>query len=165
MFEEYWEFLKDVFAEDPKMIPHTEDVFRFAEMIAQDLGIQGKERRIIELSALLHDVGIVEAFRKYGSREGKYQHIEGPPLARFIMEQEKEEEEVIDRVAFLVGHHHDFTCVDGLDFQILIEADMLVNLADERWSREKLAQFIPDFFKTRKGRELAEEKYLHPGAR
>ncbi|MCX7667481.1 MAG: HD domain-containing protein [Atribacterota bacterium] len=160
MFEKYWEFLKKVFAEDPKMIPHTEEVFRFARIIAQDLGIAGKEQKVIELSALLHDVGIVEAFRKYGSREGKYQHIEGPPLARFIMEQEGEPEDVIERVTFIVGHHHDFSCVDGLDFQILIEADMLVNLADEKWDKEKLVQFIKEFFHTSKGWELGKEKYL-----
>ncbi|MEN3186574.1 MAG: HD domain-containing protein [Atribacterota bacterium] len=164
MFEKYWEFLKGVFAEDPKMLPHTEEVLRLAGIIAQDLGITGKERRIVELSSLLHDVGIVEAFRKYGSREGKYQHLEGPPLARLVMEKEGEPKDVIDRVLFLVGHHHDFAAVDGLDFQILIEADMLVNLADEKWDRARLAQFIRDFFKTRKGRELAEEKYLHSSA-
>ncbi|MGB9553146.1 MAG: HD domain-containing protein [bacterium] len=160
MFEPYWTFLKAVFAEDPKMIPHTEAVFQFAEAIAEDLKIEGEERRIIQLAALLHDVGIVEAFRKHGSREGKYQHLEGPPLARSIMAKEKEAPEIIDRVAFLVGHHHDFSCVDGRDFQILIEADMLVNLAEERFNREERARFIDSFFKTPKGKELAIQRYL-----
>jgi len=162
MFENYWAFLKEVFAEDPKMISHTEAVFQFAEAIAEDLGIVGPKRRIIELSALLHDVGIVEAFKKYGSREGQYQHIEGPPLARKIMEREGETPEVIERVTFIVGHHHDFSCVDDLDFQVLIEADMLVNLEEEKLAGKELLQFIQSFFKTSKGRELAEKKYLSP---
>jgi len=160
MFENYWAFLREVFAEDPTMIPHTEAVFQFAEAIAEDLKIEGKERRIVQLAALLHDVGIVEAFRKHGSREGKYQHLEGPPLARIIMEKEKEAPEIVDRVAFIVGHHHDFSCVDGLDFQILIEADMLVNLAEKQFSREERARFIDSFFQTTKGKAIAIQKYL-----
>lgn len=162
MFRAYWEKLRGVFAEDPEMIPHTEQVFYYAESIAQDLGVEGKERRIVQLAALLHDVGIVEAFRKYGSREGKYQHMEGPPLARKIMEEFGETQEVIDRVVFLVGHHHDLSSVDGRDFQILVEADMLVNLANEKekMSAEELYRFIHNFFQTSKGRSFAEGKYL-----
>ncbi|MGQ9474121.1 MAG: HD domain-containing protein [Candidatus Caldatribacteriaceae bacterium] len=162
MFCSYWERLRKVFAEDPEMITHTEQVFYYAESIAQDLGIEGKGRRIVQLAALLHDVGIVEAFRKYGSREGKYQHMEGPPLARKIMEEFGETQEVVDRVVFLVGHHHDLSSVDGCDFQILVEADMLVNLANEKekMSAEELPQFINSFFRTSKGRWFAEEKYL-----
>ena len=160
MFENYWAFLKEVFAEDPKMISHTEAVFQFAEAIAEDLGIVGPKRRIIELSALLPDVGIVEAFKKYGSREGQYQHIEGPPLARKIMEREGETPEVIERVTFIVGHHHDFSCVDDLDFQVLIEADMLVNLEELGMGKRELAAFIDAFFKTSRGKALAQTIYL-----
>jgi hypothetical protein len=36
----------------------------------------------------------------------------------------------VDRVAFLVGHHHTFTGVDGIDWQILLEADYLVNASE-----------------------------------
>ncbi len=160
MFEEYWRALQEVFREDPKMLTHTERVLNHAETIAESMGLTGNLRRIVQLAALLHDVGIVEAFKKHGSREGRYQHIEGPPIARRIMEEQREDQEVIERVVFLVGHHHDFSSVDGLDFQILIEADMLVNLAEENMPHDTLASFIESFFQTPKGRELARHIYL-----
>ena len=32
-----------------------------------------------------------------------------------------------DRIAFLISHHHTIDQIDGMDYQILIEADYLVN--------------------------------------
>ena len=36
-------------------------------------------------------------------------------------------EEQIERVAYLVGHHHTFIGIDGIDYQILVEADYIAN--------------------------------------
>ena len=33
----------------------------------------------------------------------------------------------IARVAYLVGHHHTLRGIDGIDYQILIEADYIAN--------------------------------------
>lgn len=40
-------------------------------------------------------------------------------------------QEVIDRVCYLVGHHHTYDNIDGMDYQILVEADFLVNLFED----------------------------------
>ena len=42
---------------------------------------------------------------------------------------------LIDRVCFLVGHHHTYTEIDGIDFQILVEADFLVNAREEKMTK------------------------------
>lgn len=34
---------------------------------------------------------------------------------------------VTERVSYLVGHHHTYDHIDGMDYQILVEADFLVN--------------------------------------
>lgn len=47
----------------------------------------------------------------------------------------------IERVAYLVGHHHTFQRIDGLDYQILIEADFIVNAAESAYSKENIANF------------------------
>jgi hypothetical protein len=94
MYEAYWKRVGEIFAEDPGMVAHTERVLALARHIAREMAIPEREQRIVELSALLHDVGIVAAQRKYGSREGKYQHLEGPPVARKILEGMGEEREI-----------------------------------------------------------------------
>ena len=33
------------------------------------------------------------------------------------------EDSVIDRVCYLIAHHHTYTDINGLDYQILVEAD------------------------------------------
>lgn len=34
---------------------------------------------------------------------------------------------VAERVSYLVGHHHTYDHIDGMDYQILVEVDFLVN--------------------------------------
>mgnify|MGYP000340972515 FL=1 len=33
-----------------------------------------------------------------------------------------------ERVAYLIGHHHTYDKIEGMDYQILVEADFLVNI-------------------------------------
>ena len=40
---------------------------------------------------------------------------------------------MIRRVEYLVGHHHTYKDIDGLDYQILVEADFLVNILKMDW--------------------------------
>jgi uncharacterized protein len=157
MYEAYWKRVREIFAEDPGMVAHTERVLALARHIAREMAIPEREQRIVELSALLHDVGIVAAQRKYGSREGKYQHLEGPPVARKILEGMGEEREIAERVLFIVGHHHDFSAIDGMDFQILVEADLLVNAKEGTVSREDFAVLVDRVFITPVGKRLARE--------
>ena len=42
---------------------------------------------VVRAAAVLHDIGIREAERKHGSSAGKYQEVEGPPIARRILEK------------------------------------------------------------------------------
>ncbi|HAX98153.1 MAG TPA: phosphohydrolase [Candidatus Atribacteria bacterium] len=157
----YWNEVKKVFRDDEHMVDHTQKVYTYAqEILSGQPEMSTEEKRTASIAALLHDIGILEAEKKHGSRMGKYQHIEGPPLVRQIMEKAGELNGTIDRVAFIVGNHHNFKRVDGIDFQVLIEADMLVNLQKENIRKEKLEEFINNFFKTKRGKELAQPLYL-----
>ena len=62
--------------------------------------------------------------------------------------------EVIDRIVYLVTHHHSPDAVDGLDYQILIEADYLVNADEMGLSAENIRNFRDCFFRTRTGTDL-----------
>ncbi len=160
-FDWYWEEIRKVFQNDAHMIDHTQRVFDYTrQIVVGQPGMNEEEKRITALAALLHDIGILESEKKYHSRSGKYQHVEGPPLARMIMIKAGEPQAIIDRVAYIVGNHHHFSKADGIDFQIMIEADMLVNLRNETIRPDKLATFIEKFFNTQRGRELAKSIYL-----
>ena len=48
----------------------------------------------------------------------------------------------VKRVSFVVGHHHTYDGVDGLDWQILLEADYIVNASENAYSKENLQEFL-----------------------
>lgn len=43
-----------------------------------------------------------------------------------------------ERVAYLVGHHHSPAQIDGIDYQILIEADYIVNASESGYSQQAI---------------------------
>ena len=57
----------------------------------------------------------------------------------------------IDRIAYLVGHHHTFTGIDGLDCQILIEADYIANASENGYSQGNIRNFMAKIMKTDSG--------------
>ena len=42
----------------------------------------------------------------------------------------------MNRVAYLVGHHHSPEQIDGIDYQILNEADYIVNASEGRYGQQ-----------------------------
>ena len=64
--------------------------------------------------------------------------------------------EQIGRIAFLVGHHHTYTEVDGLDYQILLEADYIANASENGYSEKNIKNFIEKIMRTASGIRLAE---------
>lgn len=148
------------FNNDVKRINHTLKVFSFSRIIAEDENGGKNTNKIIAYSAILHDIGIKESEKKYNSSAGNYQEIEGPPLARGILSEFEISEEIINRVCFIVGNHHSYNEIDGLDFQIVVEADFLVNIYEGSMGKEKIENIYENIFKTDKGRELLKTMYL-----
>lgn len=61
----------------------------------------------------------------------------------------------IARVAYLVGHHHTLRGIDGIDYQILIEADYIANASENGCNRENIEIFLAKVMRTDSGRRLA----------
>ena len=59
--------------------------------------------------------------------------------------------QTVERVAFLVGHHHTYDAIDGVDYRILVEADFLVNLHEDGCSRDAMLAARERVFQTRTG--------------
>lgn len=154
--------MKEIFKEIPFGIDHTLKVLKNAEDIMTGENVSGKERELISIVAILHDIGAVEAQRKYGSIEGVYQEKEGPAVARKILEKEDLDSKDIERICYIIGNHHTPSKIDGLDFQIQWEADLLENLTamDKQEEQQKIKKCIEDNFRTVTGKKLAYERFI-----
>lgn len=147
------------FGDDVKRISHSLKVHGFACAIGSSQGLTEPALQTLEIAALLHDIGIPEAERKYGSSLGKYQETEGPPVARALMERIGVPDVIVDRVCFLVGNHHTYSRIDHVDFQILVEADFLVNIVEDEMHSS--AKSIGDkYFKTSSGIRMLNAFFL-----
>ncbi|MCX5866932.1 MAG: HD domain-containing protein [Proteobacteria bacterium] len=148
------EAVKKEFGCDQKRITHALMVLEKAQKI---LRREGGNPRVVLTAALLHDIGIKATERKHGSAAGKYQEIEGPPIAQRIMRELNLDVETIEHVSRIVGSHHSAGDIDTLEFRILWDADWLVNLREEfpQAGKEELEKKIARIFKTGTGKEMA----------
>ena len=62
-------------------------------------------------------------------------------------------------MAYLVGHHHTPDGVDGPDYQILLEADYLVNADEAGYPPENIRHALNTLFETSTGRALLRSVY------
>lgn len=150
----------EYFGKDVRRINHALKVHSFATLIAKKENLSAEIQELTEVAAILHDIGIPVSEQKYGSCIGKYQEIEGPPIAREILQQLGASPELIERVCFLVGHHHTYTKIDGIDFQILVEADFMVNIFEDEMSTLAIVSAREKYFKTKTGNDILEQIYL-----
>ena len=139
---------------NPWMIQHFIKVHEFSRLIGLKEGLDDKTMEILEASAIVHDIGIKASKEKYGHSNGKLQEKEGPPFAEIMLERLGYDKELIERVSYLVAHHHTYTDIDGADYQILVEADFLVNLYEENSSLDAVKSTYDKIFKTRSGQEI-----------
>ncbi len=147
------------FQQDIKRVNHALKVYGFAKIISGNEPLSDDCRTVVELAAVLHDIGIKEAERKYSSSAGKYQEMEGPPIAEGILADMGIERPVIERVCYLIGNHHSYSKIDGTDFQILVEADFLVNIEEDAMDAAAVKSIKDKYFKTAAGRGLLEVLY------
>ncbi|MDY4727836.1 MAG: phosphohydrolase, partial [Megasphaera elsdenii] len=82
-----------------------------------------------------------------------------PAPARAILEELGADEKLIDRVCFLIAHHHTYDGIDGLDYQILLEADFLVNAYEDQLKPEAIIHFRDKVFRTPSGLQLLKDTY------
>lgn len=149
----------DYFDGDVHRVNHALKVFGFASAIAGLEKLDSPQCEIIEIAAILHDIGIVNAEKKHHSTAGNYQEIEGPPVARQMLEKHNLPQETVERICFLIGHHHSYTKIDGIDFQILVEADFLVNIFEELMSSGAILSVGKKYFKTVAGKAILDKLY------
>ena len=140
-------------------IDHLIRVWTYAKTIGELEGLDANAQFILETAAITHDIACPLCREKYGNTNGKYQEQEGIPLVRAFLSDTGLSPEQIERVAYLVGHHHTYTDIDGMDYQILVEADFLVNFYEDGVGSEGIQTALEKVFRTDAGKNLCRIAY------
>lgn len=151
--------MEEYFGNDARRIDHALRVTSFACRLMED---EPADPELVVATALLHDIGIREAERKYNSSAGNLQEIEGPPVAREILARLGYADSFINEVCAIIASHHSPGEVDSDNFRIIWDADWLVNLGDEcdLSDKDKVEKIIKKTFQTPTGRMMAKQIYL-----
>ncbi|MDO5848219.1 MAG: HD domain-containing protein [Methanobrevibacter sp.] len=144
---------------DKRRIAHLIKVHDYARTIGILEKIDPQDLFVLESAAILHDIGIKVCEEKYESCGGKLQEREGPKVALEILKKLDYDVSDIDRILFLIAHHHTYNEIDGIYYQILIEADFLVNLEEENSQIKTIENVYKKIFKTSSGKEICKNLF------
>ena len=143
-------------------VRHFLKVYAYAQTIGKLEGLDEKTQDTLEIAAIVHDIACPLCREKYGNTDGAYQEKEGAPLAAAFLQDSGLALEAIDRVVWLVGHHHSPSAGEEPDFRILLEADYLVNADESHYPRAAIESAREHLFRTASGRALLDAIYLQP---
>lgn len=146
--------MTEYYSGQPHRIQHFMKVYAYCRMIGEMEKISQKEQDILEAASIVHDIGIKMSEERYGDALGKHQEELGPAVAEELLRSLGYEEELIQRVSYLVGHHHTYNNIDGIDYQILVEADFLVNMFENENNNGPAIVTLEKIFKTESGKAL-----------
>ncbi len=144
-------------------IDHFIRVWTYARMIGKLEQLDGETQYILEAAAITHDIACPLCREKYGNTDGRHQEEEGEHMAREFLADTGMTSAQIERVAFLVGHHHTLAGITGADWQILTEADYISNAMENRFREEQVKTYLRQYVRTVSGRHLLEDIFLSGG--
>lgn len=149
----------DLYSGDAKRIQHFCKVHSYAKLIAETEKVDDRTLFIIETAALTHDIGIHTCEEKYGSCGGKLQEKEGPAIAKKLLSKLGFDTEISDRVQYLIAHHHTYDDINGIDCQILVEADFLVNMMEDNLPKQAVKNAYNKIFSTSCGKRICKNMF------
>lgn len=135
-------------------ISHTLNVYSLARTIGREEKLDEDSQQILELSAIVHDISCPLCRKKYGNTNGKNQEAESPALVHEFLKDLPVPLEQVERISWIVSHHHTYIPVNGIEHQILLEADFLVNAGENQYAENVLANAKNTFFETSTGKRL-----------
>ena len=144
-------------------INHFLKVWAMAKTIGELEGLDAHTQEILELAAVIHDIACPLCREKYGDTDGKHQERESPPLVEAFFEDLPVARADAERISWLAAHHHTYTDIGGIDHQILLEADYLVNADENGYKRPAIENFRARIFRTAAGIRLLDSVYLQDG--
>ena len=141
-------------------IDHFIRVWTYAKTIAELEQLDDETQYILEVAAITHDIACPLCREKYGNTNGKYQEAEGMPMVEAFLNDVGMSARQVERIKYLVGHHHTLSGIDGIDYQILIEADYIANASENGYDRKAIESFLNRIVKTSTGKQLIKSIFL-----
>ena len=141
-------------------IDHLIRVWTYSKTIGELEGLDAQTQFVLEVAASTHDIACPLCREKYGNTNGKLQEQEGEVMVRDFLADSGMSEDQIKRVAFLVGHHHTFTDIEGIDYQILVEADYIANATENGYSQQNVKNFMQKVMKTESGKRILRSVFM-----
>ena len=142
-------------------VSHFLKVYAFAKTIGELERLTPQTQETLELAAVVHDFACPLCREKYGSTNGKKQELESPPLIGKFFSDLPVAPETVQRISWIVAHHHTYGLSNDLDYQILLEADYLVNAEKSSNPAESARSAMHKIFKTKTGGKILSELYLN----
>jgi HD superfamily phosphodiesterase len=116
---------------------------------------------VILAAAYLHDIGKVEAGKKFGPTAAEQHEAEGSEVARAILTKLGAREEMIDAVCEIIAYHHQPQHTEDINFKVVYDADLLDRLDQKRKNHPEIRWTWTDKmeteFLTESGRREARE--------
>lgn len=157
-----WKML-DYYSGDAARIQHFTKVYTYVDWISRGENVEEETRCLLAVLGLTHDVGIKASIEKYGHYNAKLQEQEGPAVAEAMLSDLDFDPALIERVCQIIGRHHTYTGIDGVDCQILIEADFLVNFCEGHQPLTAIPNVYENIFRTETGKAILRKMYdYHP---
>ena len=129
-------------------INHLLNVWALAKTIGELEKLDKDTLFILEAASLIHDIACPYCREKFGNTAGFHQEKEGLHISQKFLEHTDIPLVQKERIIFLVSHHHTLSGISGADYQILIEADYIVNSLENAYPLENIKNFSERFFKT-----------------
>ncbi|WP_288591646.1 HD domain-containing protein [uncultured Victivallis sp.] len=156
-----WRMMEFYSGEDSRQIAHTQCVHDYTRLLAAKSGVEPHRAMLLEIAAILHDIGCPAAREKYGDSRPPRQEEEGKRICRdWLPEYPELSCADIDYVAEVVGRHHRFSEAKRLEFIPLFEADLIVNLFEGYYPLDRAAELKEKLVTSVAGRELFDLLFL-----
>ena len=140
-------------------IDHFLKVYAYAKTIGEKEALDETSQYVLEAAAVLHDIACPLCREKYGKAEGHMQELEGEALTADFLRYFALPDELVQRIIWLVTHHHTYSNIELIEHRILLEADFIVNAGEGSYSLEQIASARRGFFKTKAGMQLLDSIY------
>lgn len=141
-------------------INHFLKVWAYARNIGMGEKLDEDTQKTLEIAAIVHDISCPSLREKYGNADGKKQEEVSSPMIKEFFADTDVKKSVADRIDYMIAHHHTYTDVDGIDLQILLEADFLVNAQEMNIKKDAIEEMMKNVFKTETGIRYLKELFL-----
>lgn len=151
--------MEKVFGDDLERINHSLEVLKYAEQIQL---AEGGDPLVVKAAAILHDIGTHETQGECGSTTKESQQTEGAITAGEILTGRGVKTELIEHICQIIDGRYSAKHIDTIEFKIVWDADWLARFEKQfpNATRVEIKELIESTFKTKKGRQIATERFI-----